>query len=199
MEFKNIIGVNMAKETLELVLLEGGKKKLQLQVMNHPKEIRSVFRKNKIDLSQTLICLEHTGIYNNHLLNFFSEQGAQVWLENPVHIKRSLGLVRGKNDKVDADRIARFAYDHQAKVRLWHPKREVIEKLKLLMSQRVRLMKAKKALEMPIAEAKKFCLKEHVRTMKDTCKTAVKGIKKNIDVVIRRNWIWIYNGGFFNT
>lgn len=183
MEFKNIIGVNMAKETLELVLLEGGKKKLQLQVMNHPKEIRSVFRKNKIDLSQTLICLEHTGIYNNHLLNFFSEQGAQVWLENPVHIKRSLGLVRGKNDKVDADRIARFAYDHQAKVRLWHPKREVIEKLKLLMSQRVRLMKAKKALEMPIAEAKKFCLKEHVRTMKDTCKAAVKGIKKDIELV----------------
>lgn len=32
---------------------------------------------------------------------------------NPLHLKRSLGLVRGKNDRVDAERIAYFAYLHR--------------------------------------------------------------------------------------
>src|SRR2546428_13593444 len=98
MKFKNVIGVDMSKETFELFMLEEGKKVLQQQVENTPKSIASVFKKNKIELTETLICMEHTGIYNNHLLNFLHQQGASVWLESAVHIKRSLGLVRGKND-----------------------------------------------------------------------------------------------------
>tara|TARA_B100002003_G_C14020845_1_gene492287 strand:+ start:424 stop:555 length:132 start_codon:yes stop_codon:yes gene_type:complete len=31
-----------------------------------------------------------------------------VYVIDPKHIKRSIGLVRGKNDKVDAKRIAIF-------------------------------------------------------------------------------------------
>jgi transposase len=186
MEFKIIVGIDMAKDSFEMVVLEEGKKKLQQQVENTPKSIDSLFRKNKIDLAQTLICMEHTGIYNNHLLKFLNDRGARVWLENPVHIKRSLGLVRGKNDKVDANRIAMFAYHHQSEAKLWEPKRDVIEKLKLLMSQRVRLMKAKRMLEMPVRESKGFYSKDQIKTMKDTCKIAVKGICKDIQLVNQR-------------
>ena len=37
MKFKNIIGLDMAKQNFELVMLEDGKKKLQLQVDNDAK------------------------------------------------------------------------------------------------------------------------------------------------------------------
>ena len=183
MEFKFIIGLDMAKENFELVMLEEGTKKLQMQVDNNRKSIVAAFRKNKIDFQKTLICMEHTGIYNNHLLSFLHEQKAKVWLENPVHIKRSTGLVRGKNDRIDAMRVATFAHLHQSQAKLWQPKREVIENLKVLMGQRSRLLKAKKALELPIAEAKGFCLKSQIKLMKDACRATLKAIRKDIQQI----------------
>jgi transposase len=180
MKFKNIIGIDVAKENLELVLLEEGKQSLIAQPANKPKQIESFFKKNKIDLTNTLICLEHTGIYNNHLLEFFSKQGANVWLENPIHIKRSMGMVRGKNDKIDALRIAKFAYQHQEKAKLWLPKREVIESLKSLMCQRTRLIKIKNMLEKPIQEAKMFCRMDLVKSMKEACKSTLKAVKQDL-------------------
>jgi transposase len=183
MEFKNIIGIDMGKENFELTLLEEGKKMTQHQVENNLKAIATMFRKIKIDFSQTLICLEHTGIYNNHLLDYLHRHSAQVWLENPIHIKRSLGLVRGKNDRIDAQRIATFAQLHQSQAKLWNPRREVVEALKLLMGQRSRLLKAKKALEMPMSEAKEFCLKQYIKLLKDTCKTTLKAIRLDIQKI----------------
>ena len=107
-------------------------------------------------------------------------------MESAVRIKRSLGLVRGKNDKVDAERIAKFAHYHQSQAKLWEPKREVIEKLKLLMGQRVRLMKAKRSLEMPVKESKGFYSKEQIKTIKESCKAAVKAIGKDIQRVTKQ-------------
>jgi hypothetical protein len=63
------------------------------------------------------------------LLNFFQHKKANLWLEHPNHIKESLGMIRGKNDKVDAQRIALYAYKNREQARLWTPKREVIQQL----------------------------------------------------------------------
>ncbi|SFF07122.1 hypothetical protein SAMN05216167_12714 [Spirosoma endophyticum] len=38
-------------------------------------------------------------------------------------------MIRGKNDKVDAQRIALYANKNREAVHLWTPKREVIQKL----------------------------------------------------------------------
>jgi len=64
---------------------------------------------NEFSIEGSLFCLDHTGMYNFHWLQFFSKQGASVWVENPIQIKRSLGLQRDKNDKVDAVRMAQYA------------------------------------------------------------------------------------------
>ncbi|WP_240543696.1 IS110 family transposase [Spirosoma foliorum] len=76
-----------------------------------------------------LYCMEHTEIYNNHIISFLQASKAGVWVEHPIHIKESLGMIRGKNDKVDAQRIALYAYKNREEARLWTPKREVIQQL----------------------------------------------------------------------
>lgn len=183
MELKNIIGIDMAKDNFELVLLQDGEKVMQEQVVNQVKHIKAFFKKQKIDFSECLFCLEHTGIYNNHLLYFLHEQKANVWLESPVHIKRSLGLTRGKNDRIDAERIAAYALRHQQDAKLWTPRRDVIESLKLLTGQRSRLLKAKKALEIPLKETKSFCSKEHFKLMRTNCKATVKSIVNDVRLI----------------
>lgn len=40
-----------------------------------------------------------------------------------------MGNIRGKNDKIDAIRIAEYAYKGREELHLWEPKREVIQQL----------------------------------------------------------------------
>ena len=61
------------------------------------------------NLQNSLYCMENTGIHNNHLLKYLNSKKSNVWVEHPVTIKEILGMIRGKNDKVDAKRIAFYA------------------------------------------------------------------------------------------
>ena len=85
-----------------------------------------------LNLVNTLFCLEHTGIYAYPLLDTLQQEGANIWLEQAIQIQRSLGVKRGKNDVVDARRIALYAYKNRQEVRLWVPRREKVEELKEL-------------------------------------------------------------------
>lgn len=47
-----------------------------------------------------------------------------LWLDDPTRIKNSMGLTRGKNDSIDAARIAEYARRYEDKtVRYEHPER----------------------------------------------------------------------------
>jgi len=183
MKFKNIIGIDTGKNSIDFSFLENGEKKLISQVENSVKKLELFYNGLKIDVKETLFCMEHTGIYNYHLLSVLQRHGANIWLENPIQIKRSMGMTRGKNDKIDAIRISKYAYLHQEKAKLWQPTRLVIQNLKLLMGQRSRLNKAKKLIEIPVVESKEFIGKEQYKLLKQNCKSTLTGIKKDLELV----------------
>ena len=72
---------------------------------------------------------------------------ALIWRESGIEIKQSSGVQRGKNDKVDAKRIAMYAYKNRDEVKLWKPKREVIQQLKHLTTLRSRLVNVSKQIK----------------------------------------------------
>ena len=83
---------------------------------------------------QAVFCMEHTGIYNAHLLELLHQQNLSVWLESSLQIKQAGGMQRGKTDKVDAQPvrrcgIAQYAYRFRDQMCLWQPPREIIQKL----------------------------------------------------------------------
>jgi transposase len=53
-----------------------------------------------------VIGMENTGRYNWMLYEALAETKHRVYVISPLHLKKSMGLARGKNDKVDAIRIA---------------------------------------------------------------------------------------------
>ena len=183
MKFKNIIGIDTGKSSIDFSFLENGEKKKIGIVENSVKKLELFFMDLKIDVKETLFCMEHTGIYNFHLLSVLQNHGANIWLENPIQIKRSMGMTRGKNDKIDAFRISKYAYLHQERAKLWQPTRLVIQNLKLLMSQRSRLNKAKKLIEIPVVESKEFIAKDQYKLLKQNCKSTLTGIKKDLALV----------------
>lgn len=101
---------------------------------------------------ETLICMEHTSIYNWPIITALSGTRYILCLEMAMQIKYSLGLQRGKNDKMDAQRIAGYAYVQREKLRQWLPSGNTIEKLQHLSAARERLLKAIQLLEVPVKE-----------------------------------------------
>jgi len=97
-----------------------------------------------------------------------------------MNIKLSLGLKRGKNDKVDARRIAEYAMRYTDRLKLWKPKRAILQKLQVLNGMRARLIKARNILSRNIQEAKSFMGKEEYNILKRGTQAALAGIEKDV-------------------
>jgi len=124
------------------------------------------------------------GIYNAHLLEFLHKAGLSIWLENSSQIKQSGGMQRGKNDTVDAQRIAEYAYRFRDQMRLWEPPRQIIQQLAFLSAARQRLIQAHNLLAGPLAEQESFVGTSLQKQLQATAKkslTALKGEQKAID------------------
>jgi len=186
MEFKNIVGVDTGKDTLEFAVLQQGKEIQIISVNNTVKKLEGFIKSLSINVKETLFCMEHTGIYCLPLLKVLQKFNANIWIESAMHIKKSIGLTRGKNDKIDAQRIARYAYIHQQNARLWQPERNVIQEMKYLLSQRSRLIKAKNILKNPLKETKRFIGTEHHKMLKATCKGSTAALEKEIKLIDKK-------------
>ena len=109
-------------------------------------------------------------------------------------ILRSIGLQRGKNDKVDAKRIAIYAMKNNKQAKLWESPRKEVATLRQLLTTRASLINGLKALKMPIKEYKETGNKELAELMQKSTKNAVQGIEKdikkieqNIDALIKND------------
>ncbi len=110
MKIKYFIGIDVSKATLDVSLVKDGKQLFYKRIDNSKKAIKQLVSTLKkqffCDVTSSVYCMEHTGIYNNHLLAVLHEKSINIWLESAMQIKRSMGVQRGKNDKIDAQRIA---------------------------------------------------------------------------------------------
>jgi transposase len=178
MQIKHFIGIDVSKDTLDLSVVIDGKNIQHYRIKNSSKDIKStvmkIMRVFKATVEDTIFCMEHTGMYNLPLVRWLQSQQSKMWLESGVHIRKTLGLVRGKNDAVDSARIAMYAYTNRHKIKLWKAPRKVIERIAALLSQRSRLVKAKKQLNTANQEQRLFLEKELMSSLnKYTYKTVV--------------------------
>ncbi len=155
MKYDWFIGIDVSKMTLDFNLSHHSSSLIYLQVDNTKKGINfflATCKKLKVQFDKTLFCLEYTGIYNETLVKVLNEKKMNIWVEQGLQIKKSLGMTRGKSDKVDALRISEYAYRFQDKCRLWHAPSQALKMLKNLVALRNRLIKAKKLLKVPVKE-----------------------------------------------
>lgn len=184
MQFDYFIGVDVSKATLDFAVVKLNQVLFHQQVSNDKKGIaefiKALRQQTKARIGQCLFCMEHTGIYNNPLLNALHQLSAHIWIERAAHIQESMGLTRGKTDQVDAKRIALFAYKNRDEVRLWAPPRAVITQLDRLTAQRARLVKVIKQLQTPLSDSKGFVDKADRRAEQQACAASLKALKSDL-------------------
>ena len=87
-------------------------------------------------------------------------------------------MQRGKTDKVDAQRIAQYAYRFRDQMRLWQPPREIIQKLAFLSATRQRLNQAYNLLAVPVDEQETFISKSLQKILKGNVKKSLSALKE---------------------
>lgn len=185
MEFKNFIGIDVSKGTFDIALIKGNDQQGILSG-NFPNsntglvKLEEFLKKQELNMEETLFCMEHTGVYCRLLSHYLTENNYHVWLEMPVNIIRSLGVQRGKNDIIDAKRIAEYACLKKEKAVLWQPPREVVLQINDLLTLRDRLIESRKSLKQPINELMDAGLKDAAKLIESKCKITLHAIDKEI-------------------
>lgn len=155
--FSFYIGIDVSKLWLDIAVLDPNRGIIhQVRIDNEVSSIRAFLKSIRKDFAiqtcSTLFCMENTGKYGHTFLKASLLEKAMVWVELPLQIKKSQGLVRGKSDRWDAVRIAEYAYRFSDKATIWQPVDKTLQELKELQSKRNRLVKVHSQL---IQESKK--------------------------------------------
>ena len=177
------IGIDVSKSTLDIAIMSQGNIFLQDKITNEPVAIRAFLKAlsaRGIGVDRAVVCLEHTGVYNAHVLEICWRKKIKICLEPAVRIKTSQGLVRGKSDKIDALRIAQYAFKNRQELTFWAPPRPTLQRLKALLSLRDRLLRSKTQLEVPLKESAGFLEKSIVKDLSPASGRLINAIKKEI-------------------
>lgn len=142
MQNQTIVGIDVSAATLDICIT--GKKQMSVVINNTRAAIRKFFHTYQADC--LLIGMENTGRYNWALYEVLKDLQHRVYVIPPLHLKKSMGLVRGKNDKIDAIRIAAFIGKNHADLPQWKPTSPAIQKLKILLTERNSRTKSRRQL-----------------------------------------------------
>jgi len=135
------LGVDVSKKTLDISCSELNE---HIKISNGSEGF-TLFLKwcksLKIDLQNSFLVMEFTGGYEYKLVQFCDSRKIRYARIPGLAIKNSLGITRGKNDKVDSFRIAQYGEEKHKSLLPQKPVNPVIIKLKELLSFRKRLVR----------------------------------------------------------
>lgn len=185
---KNYIGIDISKNWLDIAVLSSShttvfETRCNNTIQDLHKLKTSLKEKSILLNSSTLVVCEHTGIYKKCLVDFLLAQKCRLCVEVALRIKKSLGITRGKNDKIDARRIAQYAILNQNNLSMWKNPRKIVGQLKDLLLNRDRLLKKKKALQTSIGEYVNFHTKKYTKYFSLLNEPAFSGMDKSINLI----------------
>lgn len=132
------VGIDVSKSTLDICVLSSSSRE-SYDIKNDLRSIQTFFKRYKgLDIR---VCCENTGKYNWILLKVLTNYNITCYQVNPLHLKRSIGLVRGKDDLIDAYRIGLFISKNYHDLTVYQPMDQDIIKIKVLLSKRDLLVK----------------------------------------------------------
>ncbi len=186
MSYTAFIGIDVSKKTLDVAIVRKGEESIaHKKVSNDKVGIEDLLQwvHGQVGKRKRLYCMENTGVYSIELSSFLAVRKEAYCMENPLQIKRSMGITRIKNDKADAKMIARYASLHHSELRLSSLPEEGIIKLKALLAQRGRLIKGKHGFRTASNELKHYHCENVYELIVEQSNELVEMLEKQLKVV----------------
>jgi transposase len=199
MKVSSFVGVDVSKNTLDVAFCqEANPEKFSHHqfpnTLSGCNKMLTWLKKQPVNLGESFFIMEHTGWYTLLLCFSLQEEDLLFGLYAPLHLKRSLGLTRGKTDKIDAQRLAYFAFLHRHALKSTKLPSASLLKLKNLFAFRDRLVKTQASLKVTINDLKvtaklidnKFIIKESEKQLK-LIEHQVKHTEKQIEQTVQED------------
>lgn len=147
------VGIDISKLTLDICLVFD-KTNTHFQIKNDQRSIKAFVKQllKKYSDYRLDLCMENTGLYNWPLFKVCDELGINLFVLNPLHLKKSMGLVREKSDKIDAQSIALYACRYHDVLVPYKIPSSVIRKIQIMLALRTRIVTVKKMFNSPLRE-----------------------------------------------
>ena len=154
MKITEILGIDVSKSSLDCFLYHS---QLPMQTTtNNEKGFKLISKwlKKQIgkDLSQLMVVMEHTGIYTWQLEQYLHKHNIAYVKRPALDIKRSVGMIRGKSDKVDARFISKYGWMRKDELQPVKPLTDQQFSLQQLMSYRDKLVADKASYQSRLKE-----------------------------------------------
>ena len=192
---KNLVaGIDISKDTLDYCVLNQTKVQVQKRgvIENSIKSIRRWLK--GFERNSTVFALEHTGHYGALLIDCLCKNNYDFYVINPLELKRSLGIQRGKSDVMDAYRIAEYTISNKHKLSYYKLPKESINILKALITARERYVKMSVQVQNSLRANQilnksinvKMLIKEEKKQLK-LLKKCIKNIESEMKKIIESN------------
>lgn len=131
----------------------------------------------------SLLVVENTGVYHRLIWQYCSSSGLPLHIGNATHIKYSFGIARGKNDKLDSQRLCSYACKNAEELKATPALHPVLLQLKDLMTARSRLLTQYNSIKQYLSELKLSNTKAVQQALEQAHTAALEGIKASLKTV----------------
>lgn len=184
MKILDTVGIDISKLTFDVRIYKSQSyKQFENSKKGFKELIKWVFQNSSFSKENILFAFEHTGLYSYQLSVYLTEQKFPFSLISGLEIKKSIGIARGKDDKVDATKIALYAYRLRDEIKAYELPTEQVLSLKHLLSLRERLVKQRAGYKASYNEQKRvLILKNNKSLFSIQCKTIKYLTKQIVDI-----------------
>ena len=184
---KIYVGIDISKEKCNLCYRSGLDIVREEECSNEVKVLKKAFKSalKELDaaMDEVLICAEYTGRYIYPLTIACQELDLFLWLDDPTRIKNSMGLTRGKNDAIDATRIAEYAFRYSDKAVRYAIQDATLVSMKNLLSDREFLLTDKKRYQAQLSDQKRYMAPGDFKQKNSRWKKVIKSINEQIAAI----------------
>jgi transposase len=184
MVIKETVGIDVSKLTLDVTIYST---KAHLQCENSQKGYKQLVKwvtsNSSFADSNTLYLFEHTGLYSHRLAIYLAGLQIPFSIVSGLEIKRSLGIVRSKNDKDDSRSIAQYGFRLKDEIGLYKMPTDTIYQLQRLLSLREKMVKQSAGHKSYLKEIKLILVQKENKVLFKETQKAIQHLTKSIVVI----------------
>lgn len=181
------VGIDISKEKCNLCYRKGLNVVLEEECANDVKALKKGFKEAlkalESNIDEVLVCAEYTGRYIYPLTIACQELDMFLWIDDPTRIKNSMGLTRGKNDRMDASRIAEYAFRYSDKAVRYAIPNAALVSMKSLLSDREFLLTDRKRYQVQLSDQKKYMAPGDYKHKSSRWKEVIRAIDAQIKAI----------------
>lgn len=187
MKIIETVGIDVSKLTIDVVIHSNGRhKQFKNGEEGFQEMIKWLLKNCSAAIAEVLLAFEHTGLYSLPLSIYLSDNKIAYTLIPGLELKKSLGIARGKDDKVDAKSIALYAYRRREELEPYElPSKNLLE-MRRLLSLRDKLVKQCSGYKATSTEIRSFLKKEEHPAYFEAHENMIKALTGGIRGVEKR-------------